>query len=94
MHMNNYERLYPQTFLSKVKNLKGLSEYGKSNPIIEYIKLDGIKIEYEISRGRKVVPGEEVRKDKNVQSNVNRSTHPPLKAAAQGESWMPDLWAH
>lgn len=36
------------------KKVKGLSEFGKSNPIIEYIKLDGIKIDNETSRGRKV----------------------------------------
>lgn len=46
---------------SNVKKPEGLLEFGKRNPIIEYIKIDGVKIEYEISQGRKVVPGGEVR---------------------------------
>lgn len=29
----------------KWEKTEGLSEYGKSNPILEYIKIDGVKAE-------------------------------------------------
>lgn len=42
---------------------------GKSNPIAEYIKMDAVKIESEITKGRsmwEVVPGREAKQDRIV----------------------------
>lgn len=46
---------------------RGLPVSGKSNPITEYIKMDAVKIECEITKGRsmwEVVPGREAKQDR------------------------------
>ena len=47
---------------------------GKSNPIAEYIKMEAVKIECEITKGRsmwEVVPGREAKQDR-IFSRLNK----------------------